>query len=224
MNHTIKIIIAAGFMLGLQSAYAAPLTVPNSFTANTAASAVQVNANFTAAKTAVDDNDARITALDARLAALEAVTDTNNGVLTLQKAAGNWAIISNTFDSAKPGANFVELRREIVYGTMVINADGTFVVSFTAGNDLTIGLTSIGVQVSPTVTLFDQDVQYTDIVSTPFSSSGTFTATGNRITATIPAANMNLNGFISQNGQVMVMQGDNGGPNGNNLMIMVKIN
>lgn len=36
------------------------LTVPHAFSNNTVADAVQVNANFTAVKTAVDDNDARL--------------------------------------------------------------------------------------------------------------------------------------------------------------------
>lgn len=38
-------------------------TIPNSFTGGTTAVATQVNANFTAAKTAIDDNDLRIDAL-----------------------------------------------------------------------------------------------------------------------------------------------------------------
>jgi len=40
--------------------WAGSVIVPNTFTANTPAVAAQVNANFTAVKTAVNDNDARI--------------------------------------------------------------------------------------------------------------------------------------------------------------------
>ncbi len=49
----------------LAVAYAGTVTLPNAFTAGSPASAAQVNANFNAVKTAVDDNHARITALEA---------------------------------------------------------------------------------------------------------------------------------------------------------------
>jgi hypothetical protein len=45
------------------AAIAAELTIPNSFSNGTAADADQVNANFEAVKTAVDDNNQKITAL-----------------------------------------------------------------------------------------------------------------------------------------------------------------
>ena len=44
--------------------HATPVPTLTSFTAGTAISASQMNANFTAVKTAVDDNDARITTLE----------------------------------------------------------------------------------------------------------------------------------------------------------------
>jgi len=45
-------------------AFGSSLTVPNTFTTGTPARAAEVNANFTAVKTAVDDNNTRITALE----------------------------------------------------------------------------------------------------------------------------------------------------------------
>ena len=66
---------ALGFALVLllssAPAAAGTLTIPNTFSANTKAVAAEVNANFTAAKTAVDDNDSRIVALEARVSTLE---------------------------------------------------------------------------------------------------------------------------------------------------------
>ncbi|MCP4430736.1 MAG: hypothetical protein GY806_07140, partial [Gammaproteobacteria bacterium] len=47
--------------------HAEPLTVPNTFTARTTALAAEVNANFAAIETAVDDNDLRITDNDNRV-------------------------------------------------------------------------------------------------------------------------------------------------------------
>ncbi|MDX8382698.1 MAG: hypothetical protein R8M45_01375, partial [Ghiorsea sp.] len=49
-------------LLSMGSAWAGTLTTPNTFYANTAARAQMINDNFTAAKTAVDDNDSRISA------------------------------------------------------------------------------------------------------------------------------------------------------------------
>ncbi len=51
-------------VLGFAVVYASSVTIPNTFTAGTPAVAAQVNANFAAVKTAVDDNDTRITALE----------------------------------------------------------------------------------------------------------------------------------------------------------------
>ena len=71
-------------------AWASGVTIPNSFTSGTPAKASEVNGNFSAVKTAVDDNDARIsgviantqagalkTAVDANTAAITAINGTN---------------------------------------------------------------------------------------------------------------------------------------------------
>lgn len=52
--------------------YASEMEIPNTFSSGAAAVAAEVNANFTAAKTAVDDNNAKIEALQAQVEALEA--------------------------------------------------------------------------------------------------------------------------------------------------------
>ena len=60
-NQAIGLLIIAS-SLGL--AYAGTVTIPNNFTAGTKASADEVNANFTAVKAEVDDNDGRISTLE----------------------------------------------------------------------------------------------------------------------------------------------------------------
>ncbi len=83
------------FVLLLSSAPAAAgtLTIPNTFSANTTAVAAEVNANFDAAKTAVDDNDSRIVALETRKRQVVGWTSTpfggRTGMLTLIQACGS---------------------------------------------------------------------------------------------------------------------------------------
>ena len=63
-------------MASLSTVYAGEVTIPNTFTAGTPAVASEVNGNFTAVKTAVDDNDGRIAALEAALATLQTTVAT----------------------------------------------------------------------------------------------------------------------------------------------------
>jgi hypothetical protein len=78
MNRSIRMALA--FALGLSiftSAHAGEVTIPNTFTSGTPAVAAEVNANFTAVKTAVDDNDTRIDANGSEIAANTGEIDTN---------------------------------------------------------------------------------------------------------------------------------------------------
>lgn len=56
-------ILLALLLLAPASAWASSYTITNSFTGGTTAVASEVNANFTGAKTAIDDNDSRLDAL-----------------------------------------------------------------------------------------------------------------------------------------------------------------
>ncbi len=59
-NHTYKTLLFAFSALGTTAVLAAPATIPNTFSSGTAAVAAEVNDNFTALKSAIDDNDSRI--------------------------------------------------------------------------------------------------------------------------------------------------------------------
>lgn len=88
-------------------AFGSSLTIPNNFTSGTPARASEVNANFTAVKTAVDDNHARLTRLEAA-PTWTAIGDT--GAPTFYAGWGNvgtpWQIAGYTKDAS----GFVRLR------------------------------------------------------------------------------------------------------------------
>ncbi|MHC4958526.1 MAG: hypothetical protein ACYTGN_09125 [Planctomycetota bacterium] len=48
----------------VEAVFAGPVTIPHTFSSGTAAVAAEVNANFSAVRTAVNDNDGRIAALE----------------------------------------------------------------------------------------------------------------------------------------------------------------
>ena len=60
MKHTYIYLLSAVFSLMVSQVLAGGVTIPNTFTAGTPAKAAEVNDNFNAVKTSVDDNDARI--------------------------------------------------------------------------------------------------------------------------------------------------------------------
>ncbi|NVJ58814.1 MAG: hypothetical protein HWE27_00410 [Gammaproteobacteria bacterium] len=65
-----KSVLLTSILIGSTMLSAGELSVPNTFTAGTPARASEVNANFTAAETAVNDNNARIAALESAVSAL----------------------------------------------------------------------------------------------------------------------------------------------------------
>ena len=60
----IALSVIVSIIAGAGIAWSDTLTIPNTFVANTPAVADEVNANFSACKTAVDDNDSRVAALE----------------------------------------------------------------------------------------------------------------------------------------------------------------
>ncbi len=88
--------------------FAGKVTLPHFFAARTAARASEVNDNFSAVKTAVDDNDQRIAELTARLAKLEAPL-----VWQPLQFGSTWTNFESGFQTAeyaKDALGFVHLR------------------------------------------------------------------------------------------------------------------
>jgi hypothetical protein len=89
MNHEakrkMKVALSTALVMGA-TALASSVTLPNTFTPNTPARASEVNANFQAVKSAVDDNHARLTAVEGTTGTLStnvtALTSSLNTVTT----------------------------------------------------------------------------------------------------------------------------------------------
>ncbi|TAH42698.1 MAG: hypothetical protein E6Q43_07130 [Dokdonella sp.] len=73
-------------LLASSKAFAGDLSIPHSFSPNTPAVAAQVNENFGAVETAVDDNAVDIAALQAAVAALQANDATQQATINAQAA------------------------------------------------------------------------------------------------------------------------------------------
>jgi len=90
-SHSLKLTMALTMAVVMASSQtlASALTVPNSFTSGTATSASDMNANFTAVKAAVDDNNTRISSLDGATSSSSfkgfssGTTQGNGGLITM---------------------------------------------------------------------------------------------------------------------------------------------
>ncbi len=104
-------LLAAPFALACGASRAGELVIPHSFSANTPAVAAQVNANFSATKTAVDDNDTRIAALEAALTTLQG---------NLAVAQGQIASMQNTITAQATAIAALEAASTTLQGNLAV--------------------------------------------------------------------------------------------------------
>lgn len=91
MNPRIKLAAMTALILTAHHANAGEVTNLTTFTAGTPAKAAEVNANFNAVKTAVDDNDARIDNHETRINGLRNAVEASIGAL-LNQRRGNYTV------------------------------------------------------------------------------------------------------------------------------------
>ena len=98
MKTSIIYLLSAMLIAITTSLQAGSLTVPSTFSAGTPAVAAEVNGNFTAVKTAVDDNDSRITALETvPVTGLDALSCTSGQITQWDGSA--WICSAPTIDT-----------------------------------------------------------------------------------------------------------------------------
>lgn len=125
--------------------HASEVTIPNTFSTGTPAVAAEVNANFTAAKTAVDDNHSRIAALETTVAALQAtITAQAATIATLQSDLDNvessqvmalesYVTVDEVSDPRGPLVQLSGINLQIVNGmggTATINGLGNVIIGY----------------------------------------------------------------------------------------------
>jgi len=125
MNKKIALLSAA--MLLSSTAWAGALTIPNTFTAGSPAVAADVNANFTAAKTAVDDNNTRINAN----AAAATTNATNIAANTTSAATNATNIAANTAAAATNATNIAANTTNIATNTAAAATNATNITANT---------------------------------------------------------------------------------------------
>jgi hypothetical protein len=80
VNKSFRLTFTLAIVMVSLQATASSLTVPNTFTSGTATSASDMNANFTAVKAAIDDNNTRISSLAGATSSFQGFsTDLSNG-------------------------------------------------------------------------------------------------------------------------------------------------
>lgn len=160
------------------------VTIPNTFSSGQVISAAQVNANFTALKTAVDALEAPNSVTTAKIAN-DAVTaakvadepgvaqGTGNTCTTTSLAAGNQTIRTTTINA--PAAGFA-----LVIGSAQVN------ITHTNG---TTSTTTIGVSTTATSLPADQD-KAISIASTAASGTYRFAGSGQKVFPVTAGANV----------------------------------
>jgi len=122
--------------------YADNATIPHAFTANTPAKADEVNANFSAVKSSIDDNDARITTNTTSISNVSTATTVNASAITANAAAistnttaidqNTNAIGLNASDTAQNTAEIAANASDILTHSVDISSIQTDVAANTA--------------------------------------------------------------------------------------------
>lgn len=140
MNSSVKLVLFSTLILltAFSSTHAGEVTIPNTFASDTPAVAAEVNANFTAVKTAVDDNDSRVAALEALVTALQSRLEAleTSQVMALE----SYLTVDETTDPRGPLVQLSGVNLQIVNGlggTDTVNGLDNLIVGYDEVNTMT---------------------------------------------------------------------------------------
>jgi hypothetical protein len=133
MNSSLKLVLFSTLILltAFSSTHAGEVTIPNTFASDTPAVAAEVNANFTAVKTAVDDNNSRVAALEALVTALQSRLEAleTSQVMALE----SYLTVDEATDPRGPLVQLSSVNLQIVNGlggTDTVNGLGNLIVGY----------------------------------------------------------------------------------------------
>ncbi|GAB1266046.1 hypothetical protein [Aurantivibrio infirmus] len=134
LNNQLKIVTTGILLLCGQPLLASELTVPNTFVAGQAAVADEVNANFTAVKSAVDDNNSRITDHETRISNNTTEISNNQSMSQMNADAIDTLTSSNGVGASSANNSSTLSATDTVVRTLTIlpPADGLLIVNATA--------------------------------------------------------------------------------------------
>lgn len=140
MNSMRKIVFLATLipLAAFSAPHAGEVTIPNTFTADTPAVAAEVNANFTAVETAVDDNNSRVAALESLVTALQIRLEALETSQVM--AVESYLTVDETTDPRGPLVQLTGVNLQIVNGldgTDTINGLGNLIVGYDEVNTMT---------------------------------------------------------------------------------------
>ncbi|RLL50791.1 hypothetical protein D8Y20_10930 [Mariprofundus sp. EBB-1] len=147
-------IAVAASLIMTSTASAGVLTIPNTFTAGSPAVAADVNANFAAGKTAVDDNNTRITANTASAGTNTTDIAANvSNITTLQNSKAGYATAVNNSGSPTTIIAMTTTGQAIVTLTITAPANGFAIVTgkaFSVVNHTMGTMHLVGMKISTT--------------------------------------------------------------------------
>lgn len=194
MKRMMSMTIGCGLALsGAGQVYADSVTIPNSFTAGSAAVAADVNANFNAVKSAVDDNDSRIAALEAQLDNLQDQVDAMDGNVTLDSLVGSTYCGISHWTMFGSDTNYARITA----------GEGTQTATFTSTTQLAISNPSDEEIELSWIEGAENNIESGLSVNQP-SDDGGFVATINGLTNGVLSLSGGLTMYMSQHGDVMI--------------------
>jgi len=166
----LKTLMIAGIASTFAGTALAQATVPNTFTPGTAASASQVNANFTALANAIDNLAARVTLLESPL---------NKPSVTLNDLVGKTYCITNIGAISGQANNFARFSSYVSKSTLMITSTTQASLNAVSDDEHELGVSATGAGLTGTITHYSNLNPVTTVTISGLSNGVLATSIGN---------------------------------------------